>query len=91
MAERERALLEEGIAQTGRLRAQVESAERETKEQPARTSAAANDPDGGTGAGTKTKAPKKDAPPPDDKPGSKDTPAPRDTGAPAALRDGGAR
>ena len=43
VAERERALLEEGIAQTGRLRAQLEGIEREAKEQPARTSAAAND------------------------------------------------
>jgi hypothetical protein len=42
VADRERALLEEGIAQTGRLRAQLEAAPREGKEQPARTSAAAN-------------------------------------------------
>lgn len=50
VAERERALLEEGIAQSGRLRAQLESVEREAKEQPARTSAAANsDLDGGAG------------------------------------------
>jgi hypothetical protein len=42
VAERERALLEEGIAQSGRLRAQLESAERESKEQPARTSKIAN-------------------------------------------------
>jgi hypothetical protein len=49
IAERERALLEEGIAQSGRVRAQLEAAERESKEQPARTSAAANaDTDGGT-------------------------------------------
>jgi hypothetical protein len=48
VAERERALLEEGIAQSGRLRAQLESAERESKEQPARTSKVANtDVDGG--------------------------------------------
>ena len=48
VAERERALLEEGIAQSGRLRAQLESVERES--QPARTSAAANsDTDGGAG------------------------------------------
>jgi len=48
VAERERALLEEGIAQSGRLRAQLDSVEREAKEQPARTSAAANsDLDGG--------------------------------------------
>jgi len=44
MAERERALLEEGTAQSGRLRAQLEAVEREAKEQPARTSAAANAP-----------------------------------------------
>ena len=42
VAERERALLEEGTAQSGRLRAQLASAERDAKEQPARTSAAAN-------------------------------------------------
>jgi hypothetical protein len=48
VAERERALLEEGIAQSGRLRAQLESAERESKEQPARTSkVATTDVDGG--------------------------------------------
>ena len=48
IAERERALLEEGIAQSGRVRAQLEAAERESKERPARTSAAANaDTDGG--------------------------------------------
>jgi len=37
-AERERALLEEGIARTGRLRAELEAAEREQKDAPARTS-----------------------------------------------------
>src|SRR5690349_8665167 len=37
-AERERALLEEAIAQAGRVRAQIESLEREGKEQPAKTS-----------------------------------------------------
>jgi hypothetical protein len=59
VAERERALLEEGIAQTGRLKAQLESVERDSKEQPARTSAAANaDGDGGA---SKPRAPK--APP----------------------------
>jgi hypothetical protein len=48
IAERERALLEEGIAQSGRVRAQLDAVERESKEQPARTSAAANaDTDGG--------------------------------------------
>ena len=50
VAERERALLEEGIAQSGRVRAQLDSVEREAKEQPARTSSAANsDVDGGAG------------------------------------------
>ena len=44
IADRERALLEEGIAQRGRAKAQLESMERDTK-QPARTSAAANLPD----------------------------------------------
>lgn len=59
VAERERALLEEGIAQSGRLRAQLESAERESKEQPARTSKVANtDLDGGAGP----RAPKTPAP-----------------------------
>jgi hypothetical protein len=63
VAERERALLEEGIAQSGRLRAQLESAERESKEQPARTSKVANTdlPDGGI-APRAPKAPS--APPP---------------------------
>jgi hypothetical protein len=42
VAERERALLEEAIAQSGRLRAQLESVEKPGKEEPARTSAAAN-------------------------------------------------
>jgi hypothetical protein len=36
--ERERALLEEGIAQNGRLRAQLEAAEREKKQEPEKTS-----------------------------------------------------
>lgn len=39
MAERERALLEEGVAQTGRLRAQLEAVAREGKEAPTRTNA----------------------------------------------------
>ena len=56
LADRERALLEEAIAQSGRLRAQLDSVERDGKEQPARTSAAAAD---GGAAGTRapTKAP----------------------------------
>ena len=69
VAERERALLEEGIAQSGRLRAQLDSMERESKEQPARTSAAANADVADAGA-PRPKATK--APPP---------PATRDGGA----------
>jgi hypothetical protein len=46
VADRERALLEEAVAQSGRLRAQLESMDK-TKEQPARTSIAANS-DAGT-------------------------------------------
>ena len=42
-AERERALLEESIAQSGRLRAELEKVERESKEEPARTSKSANE------------------------------------------------
>lgn len=57
-AERERALLEEAIAQSGRLRAQLEALEREGKEQPARTSIA------GADAGPATAAPAKPAPKP---------------------------
>lgn len=38
-AERERALVEEGIARTGRLRAELESVEKQAKETPARTNA----------------------------------------------------
>lgn len=41
VAERERALLEEGVAQSGRLRAQLDSVVRESRERPARTSKAA--------------------------------------------------
>ena len=43
VADRERALLEEGIAQSGRLRAQLENAAQAGKDQPARTSAAGAD------------------------------------------------
>jgi len=57
-AERERALLEEAIAQTGRVRAQLEAVERESKEQPARTSMTGAD--GGVSAPKKT-PPAKDA------------------------------
>jgi hypothetical protein len=46
-AERERALLEEGIARTGRLRAQIEEVERGRKEAPTRTSALGANVDGG--------------------------------------------
>jgi hypothetical protein len=76
VAERERALLEEGIAQSGRVRAQLESAERESKEQPARTSKVANSDlaDGGAAP----RAPKAPAAPT----------VPRST---PAARDGGAR
>ncbi len=61
VAERERALLEEGIARSGRLRAQLESTERDSREQPARTSAAAN-VDLADGGAPRPKVPK--APPP---------------------------
>ncbi|MBX3226866.1 MAG: hypothetical protein KIT84_38390 [Labilithrix sp.] len=47
VSDRERALLEEAVAQSGRLRAQLEAAPGKEKEQPARTSAAANITDGG--------------------------------------------
>ena len=78
VAERERALLEEGIAQSGRVRAQLESAERESKEQPARPSRVANtDADGGAGP----RAPKAPTTPR----------TPTGTPADARTRDGGAR
>lgn len=50
IADRERALLEEAIAQSGRLRAQMESVERDGKEQPARTSTSAISTSGDAGA-----------------------------------------
>jgi hypothetical protein len=93
LADRERALLEEAIAQSGRLRAQMEANEREGKEQPARTSAAAN-----SDAGTKAPKPapikpsdNKDrvAPGPDRAPTV--TPSPNANPAPGAAKDGGAR
>ncbi|AKV03481.1 hypothetical protein AKJ09_10144 [Labilithrix luteola] len=59
-ADRERALLEESIAQSGRLRAQLEQLERESKEQPAKTSTSANQASDGGAA--KPKAPPKAAP-----------------------------
>lgn len=76
-AERERALLEEGVAQSGRLRAQLEAAERETKQQPARTSTQANDPDSGAKAPSKAapKAPASGAPPSGGPPGRAPAPA----------------
>jgi hypothetical protein len=52
-AERERALLEEAIAQSGRVRAQLESLQREGKEQPAKTSL--QGADGGPSSPPKTK------------------------------------
>lgn len=77
LAERERALLEEGIAQSGRVKAQLQSVERESREQPARTSATgASDTDGGT---ARPKAPKT----------TPNGPAPAPGLTPA--RDGGAR
>lgn len=89
MAERERALLEEGIAQTGRLEAQLDAAERESKEQPARTSAAAGaETDAGAKKGQpQPPAPKqtRDAP----KPAPRD--ATKDMKDVKGARDGGAR
>ena len=59
LADRERALLEEAIAQSGRLRAQLASAPRDAKEQPARTSSAAASDDAGARAPAKASAPAK--------------------------------
>ena len=92
IADRERALLEEGIAQTGRVRALLERVERESKEQPARTSAAANsDVDGGA----KKAAPRR---PSGDEQGPKGGPAPPKATpskeapiSPMGARDGGLR
>lgn len=87
---RERALLEEAIAQSGRLRAQMEATERDGKDQPARTSAAANSDAG-------TRAPK---PAPVKGSGAKDRVAPGSSSTPGSARgsesapkslDGGAR
>jgi hypothetical protein len=55
--DRERALLEEGLGQAGRLAAQLEALEREAKHGPDRTSNVASD----AGAGTPAKGPAKDA------------------------------
>lgn len=84
VAERERALLEEGIAQSGRLRAQLEGVERDAKEQPARTSAAATA--GTDGGAAKPKAPR-GAPAGAAAPAPSPSPSP----APAPARDGGPR
>jgi len=54
--ERERALLDEGIAQNGRLRAQVEAVEREKKQAPEKTSASATR-DAGASRPQKTPSP----------------------------------
>lgn len=75
LADRERALLEEAIAQSGRLRAQMDVVERENKDQPARTSMAAN-----SDAGARPKP----------APGAKDGGAPTPK-TPASVTDGGAR
>ncbi|MBX3197033.1 MAG: hypothetical protein KF894_02650 [Labilithrix sp.] len=84
LADRERALLEEAIAQSGRLRAQLDSATRNGKEEPARTSTAAV-----SDAGTRAPA----------KPAAKDGAAPKDGATvpkdapqtPNVNADGGAR
>jgi hypothetical protein len=64
IAERERALLEEAIAQSGRLRSQLEAAERGAKETPARTSAAAASvqKDAGTRPPSSPSSPRKPSP-----------------------------
>lgn len=77
VADRERALLEEGIAQSGRVRAQLDAVERDAKEQPARTSSAAQN-DVGDGGAAKPRTPKTTTP---------NAPSP----VPAPARDGGAR
>lgn len=92
IAERERALLEEGIAQSGRLRAQVEGLERDAKEQPARTSAAAT---ADTASATTKPRPPRTGPGASTPPASAAPapPAPPSAPGPAggAARDGGAR
>lgn len=76
VADRERGLLEEAVAQSGRLRAQLESGSKD-KDQPARTSAQASSDAG-------TKAPPKDNPkePKDQKKGPGSGPVKMDGGAP---------
>lgn len=59
LADRERALLEEAIAQSGRLRAQLATASRETNEPHARTSAVAASVDAGARAPARPDAPAK--------------------------------
>lgn len=61
VADRERALLEEAVAQSGRLRAQLESGSKD-KETPARTSAQANS-DAGAKPAPKSSATPKSPPP----------------------------
>lgn len=75
LADRERAQLEEAIAQSGRLRAQLETSERGAREEPARTSTAAT-----SDAGPKAAPLAKDA----------GASAPR-VGGGKVLADGGAR
>lgn len=75
VADCERALLEEAVAQSGRLRAQLEAAEHEGKDQPARTSTAAAKDTGKSGKSDKS-----------DAGGPAPAPTPRD-----GARDGGAR
>lgn len=61
VADRERALLEEGIAQAGRIRAQLEAATKQDKSGPARTSTTANTlTTADAGATTKPKKPAAD-------------------------------
>ena len=58
-AERERALLEESITRSGRLRAELDALERKSKEEPARTSKSANEIVGVGAGATKPKAAQK--------------------------------
>jgi hypothetical protein len=74
-AERESALLEEAIAQAGRVRAQLEGLQREGKEQPAKTSL--QGADGGPSS-------------PPKKPGAA-PPSSASASPPGAPRDGGAK
>ena len=81
LADRERAQLEEAIAQSGRVRAQMESLEREGKEQPARTSTAAANGDAGAHAPAKPGSMTKGA----------DAGASAPNATPAPKTDGGVR